>query len=82
MKNRFVIFAGDNYYPPQNSIISGHETLEEAISKISKGNKYKDDDGTEWGGEGIRIEGQKYGYDWCYVIDITTLKEVWRDFSS
>ena len=35
-KNRFIIFSGDRYYPPENGIRAGAPTLEEAIAKIRR----------------------------------------------
>lgn len=75
MKNRFVIFAGDNYYPPRNGIVSGHETFEEAKLKISIKNKYEDEKG--WASaDNIFVEGDEYPKDWAYIVDMETLEEV------
>ena len=74
-KNRFIIFSGDTYYPPENGISCGAPTLEEAIAKIQKKNKYGED---EAGNDAIFVDGCEYGRDWAYIVDSETLETVFE----
>lgn len=73
MKNRFVIFVGDYYYPQKNGIHSGYPTLEEAKSKLTlREASYSDS------GHRVYAGDDSFGWDWSFIVDMETLEEVYE----
>lgn len=74
MKNRFLVNAGENYYPDRNNIVGAADTLEDARKIL-----YVVDHG--FGKAYYLADEHKprpghLHYDWAYILDVLTLEEI------